>query len=930
MRIHSAILVFVLAASALSAVLAPVGASARGQLIKGSLPAVYYIADDGRRYVFPNERIYFSWYEDFSEVETVDDADLADYQIGGNVTYRPGTRLIKLTNNPKVYAVEPGGVLRWVTTEAIARSLWGTEWAKRVDDLPDGFFPAYTLGNDLDSAVYPDGSLLLDGGIYYLIENGARREVTEEGLTRNGLITSFAVSADSSGYPDGDDLRYEDDAVADTASLGLGADQEEDVLGSEVGISDTVTQGSDDAVLGRFVLSFKSETAVRNPVVTIKANKNSDSDFDEGGLVRGDPDSEKIVGANLVNIRIVDESGLKLFGAAALQTGEEDDGTQRLIISGQKTFQAGRHTLYLLANVDEDVPEGESYTATWSLAETSFLVGDDEAETVEPDALSSGSVTVSERAVALTLSVESVKLSVLRGEDGPHQIAVFDLKNNLTETVTVTELVVTGYVDEGEGNTDFSAGSDADDGVDTSVDDLVYTVYLVDLSDGATLDVTSTIGSDGRVAFEGDWEISALSTLTLAVKVELNDNAPYELGADRLAFDIAEADDVNVETSSGEDVDVTGELPNNGSSPFKYLTVSASGTLEIEGSGEPEALALMGSDDMGFYGLVFLADEAEDIEINSLSLRVDDPEAMRSIESVALAWDGGRVVGALRSGAVVFEDIGLVVPADDEVEAEVLVDIATTSTGAVSGDQIALSFDQADFSAEGATSGYDFDEDDFDDALIDSTEDGEASSVRRSMVSIDRVSGTPTSQERDGNSELIRFSLVSEGEGTAKLKKITFKIDTNEEGKSGPDNDLLEDLADINGDAQDDNGVSDLDDESTGDEVGEGDEGHIDFSIYDSSRREIDTTPAGLDTGSGDYGLVAYEFTTPLTVYTSPREYSFGLDTRGLASGTGKTIKVTILGGDDFVWSDGTTAGSNLTGDEIVDLPLAGPTVEFE
>lgn len=30
-------------------------------------PAVYYVGDDGARYVFPNENIYFSWYPDFSD-----------------------------------------------------------------------------------------------------------------------------------------------------------------------------------------------------------------------------------------------------------------------------------------------------------------------------------------------------------------------------------------------------------------------------------------------------------------------------------------------------------------------------------------------------------------------------------------------------------------------------------------------------------------------------------------------------------------------------------------------------------------------------------------------------------------------------------------------------------------------------------------------
>ncbi|HEX9664572.1 MAG TPA: hypothetical protein VGA49_01990 [Patescibacteria group bacterium] len=110
-----------------------------GDLIKGGSPAVYYYLD-GQRFVFPNEKIFKSWFADFTTVKIIPDEQLAAIQIGGNITYRPGARLIKIISNPKVYAVEPGGLLRWVKTEELARLLFGDNWALLVDDLPESFF----------------------------------------------------------------------------------------------------------------------------------------------------------------------------------------------------------------------------------------------------------------------------------------------------------------------------------------------------------------------------------------------------------------------------------------------------------------------------------------------------------------------------------------------------------------------------------------------------------------------------------------------------------------------------------------------------------------------------------------------------------------------------------------------------------------------
>ncbi len=139
----------------LSAFLAPLTAQATvmsGSLIKASLPAVYYVGADGKRYVFPNEKTYKTWYADFSTVQVITDAQLATYAIGGNVTYRPGIKMVKIQTDPKTYAVSKGGVLHWVKSEALATSLYGVTWNQKIDDVSDAFFVNYTVGSDINSA----------------------------------------------------------------------------------------------------------------------------------------------------------------------------------------------------------------------------------------------------------------------------------------------------------------------------------------------------------------------------------------------------------------------------------------------------------------------------------------------------------------------------------------------------------------------------------------------------------------------------------------------------------------------------------------------------------------------------------------------------------------------------------------------------------
>ena len=113
--------------------------------------SVYYCGADGKRYVFPNLQTYNTWYEDFSSVKTISSEDLAKIMLGGNVTYRPGVRLIKITTDPRVYAVDLQGTLRLLITPQIAEKYYGVNWTKKIEDMPDVFFFDYQVGASITS-----------------------------------------------------------------------------------------------------------------------------------------------------------------------------------------------------------------------------------------------------------------------------------------------------------------------------------------------------------------------------------------------------------------------------------------------------------------------------------------------------------------------------------------------------------------------------------------------------------------------------------------------------------------------------------------------------------------------------------------------------------------------------------------------------------
>ena len=113
-------------------------------------PAVYCIRNNGTRSIFPNKETFFSWFSDFTGVETLSDTQLAQYQLTSNITMKPGT-LLKIQSDPRVYLVSNiNGGLRWINNEERAVELYGEGWAGFVTDIPSTFFINYQIGTPVD------------------------------------------------------------------------------------------------------------------------------------------------------------------------------------------------------------------------------------------------------------------------------------------------------------------------------------------------------------------------------------------------------------------------------------------------------------------------------------------------------------------------------------------------------------------------------------------------------------------------------------------------------------------------------------------------------------------------------------------------------------------------------------------------------------
>jgi hypothetical protein len=167
-----------------------------GSLVKkADSNSIYFIDQDNRAHAFPDANTYFSWFPNFDNVQTIPAETLAAIPVGNNVTMRPGTWLIKIQTDPKVYAVEPYGVICWVNTELVATDLYGADWNTKIVDVDPLIFSNYQVGADINSASHSAGSVIQYAGSSdnYYIENGLKRLIEPAVFTNDLFQARFVL-----------------------------------------------------------------------------------------------------------------------------------------------------------------------------------------------------------------------------------------------------------------------------------------------------------------------------------------------------------------------------------------------------------------------------------------------------------------------------------------------------------------------------------------------------------------------------------------------------------------------------------------------------------------------------------------------------------------------------------------------------------------
>jgi len=153
-----------------------------GDLFKATgASAVYYLTAGMERAYFPHVDVFNSWNLSFNDVETVSGECLFAYPAAtvAGINYRPGSRLVKLSDASPVFAVTPGNKLVQVTGESAA-ALYGTNWTSVLRDVSPFHWASYTDTRTTWSESKPhDGQFVKKTGetTVYFVKEGKLHQV---------------------------------------------------------------------------------------------------------------------------------------------------------------------------------------------------------------------------------------------------------------------------------------------------------------------------------------------------------------------------------------------------------------------------------------------------------------------------------------------------------------------------------------------------------------------------------------------------------------------------------------------------------------------------------------------------------------------------------------------------------------------------------
>ena len=660
-------------------------AASAGSLIKGTtLSTVYYYGSDGSRYAFPNEKSYFSWYSDFSSVETISDSELAAIPLAGNVVYRAGSRWVKIQSDPKTYVVTPMGQIRWIESESVASGLAGSDWNTMIDDVADTFFVDYTVGTSLTSAAAAfNGAYVSMGGSNYLVDGSEMRMVTTAGASANWLqsrnlldgadITLSSLSA-------GSELSSADSELIDVAQLGTSVTGGLSVsLASDTPASATIPGGAASVSFAKLKLTASSGSADVSQMV-----------FHLGGIgAVGNIESAYLY-----------EGSVRLTDARSVNSS-----TRNATFSGLDLSLASGESTYVSVKADVPTTAVGGDTASFALAA---------ADSVTSTATVSGSFPISGNTMTfsatdagtITVTNGSTITDPVIGEEGA-EIAEFDLES-AGEDAWVEQVALNVDNVNDHSNYDLWQGNDLV-AAGTVSGDLVTFVFtnsvFVEEGNSETFTMTADIGGEATddimVAIEEEADVVATGSdygFNLSVDITAyddtsctnadaaNDDCSFSTiqgGEITFAFNGPAADDIQVD---GKDV------------VLMDFTITADNWVEIQELQVSVEDAGEDDDDDDNTGL---KQTDEDVNLTDIAIREADGSAWMGPEEVSgadadsdatqlITFTDDQVMQAGESvDLMITADVDSAAPAAEVYHVE--IDMSTVVAEDANGDALATS-----------------------------------------------------------------------------------------------------------------------------------------------------------------------------------------------------------------------------------------------
>lgn len=717
----------------IAGLIAPSTASAAsaGDLVKGSLSTVYYYGYDGMRYTFPNELTYKSWYQtstgaaDFSDVTTISDSALANLELEGNVVIRPGSYFIKITSDPKVYAVSTDGMIHWVESEEVAMGFYGSNWAASVRDVADAFFVDYTVGASLMEATAFDGMLYMDGADYFIAWDGEKRMVSSAGRSANGLVSSFFM--DGTGIDDSD-LSEGAEITSATAALSDAAQTEDGIVVADGAVS--VSLASSTAASASVP---DSASAVPVATFALRASEAATIDLLSVSL------------AGLGDTTNFLSNGVYLYeGGARLTDGKTFNSSTRMASFGALDFDiAAGETRYVTVVVDMDAAGTNSGSFSVSIAD---------ADDVESAGDVSGSFPVRGNTMSIVdLTVGSITMTHTGSLTNPTvgqadaRIARFNLEAGSAEDVEVQRLTL--EIQDAADHSDFKLyqGSELVATGEDIGDDLVFfdfeDAYLLEEGTDRDFSVTADIGGD-----DAD---------TIVVDLE-NTADLYAVGVD-YGFGVTVTDSYTAQTTTIQGGDVT--VVFNGPS-------SADVQTETENA-EFFNFTITAERDVTVTDLVMLITSTGD----SADVDLSDIRLVNADTGTLLA---GPEEADATTNDVTFTD-EFMISAGDSMTISVTADL---EVGLTATETVLFTFDQETFVAE------DEDGDAITDVVPSTDLAGNTQTVVASGLTVS-LSSTPTGDRSyvrgTQNVEVVGYNLAAANGGDVELTDLTVTVYVDED-----------------------------------------------------------------------------------------------------------------------------------------------------